>query len=203
MDVYHVAALVIYCLFLGAAILATILFGEGNFAKFKITGPYQVGHQDMYTSRDGIECSCFYPMDRDEYDKTIGQKGRNTFWFRNGYESRLGAVKATSSWDTEDHKHPWFYKFLDDCKLDTVQDGLLAKEFSSGEKKLIPIIFCHGLAGSRTTYSGILRDLASHGYIIFTLSHFDGTANMSKKKDGTTIYWTSKQPHQEIEYRRK
>ena len=122
--------------------------------------------------------------------------------FRHGYASRLGVVRATSTWDTEDHKNPWFYKYLDDVKMDTVQDGKLAKVFDSGELKPIPLIFCHGLAGSRTTYSGSCRDLASHGYIVLTLSHFDGTANYSKKKNGEEKYWTSHHPHQDIEFRR-
>jgi pimeloyl-ACP methyl ester carboxylesterase len=130
-------------------------------------------------------------MDKDEYEKTIGLKGRNSYMFRHGYMSRLGVTKATSSWGTEDHKHPWFYKYLDDVKMMTVQDGKLAKCFDSGEQKIIPLVFCHGLAGSRTTYSGTCRDLASHGYIVFTLSHFDGTANYSKKKNGDEKIWTS------------
>ena len=71
MDVYHLAALVIYCLFLGIAILVSFLWGEGNLNRFKITGPYEVGHKDIWTSEDGIECSCYYPMDREEYEDTI------------------------------------------------------------------------------------------------------------------------------------
>jgi hypothetical protein len=98
--------------------------------------------------------SVYYPMDREEYDKTIGEKGRNSFMFRHGYNSRLGLMKATSTWGTEDHKHPWLFKYLDDVKMNTVQDGKLASIFDSGQKKPIPVIFCHGLAGSRTTYSG-------------------------------------------------
>jgi len=62
----------------------------------------------------------YYPMDREEYDKTINEKGRNTYMFRHGYASRLGVVKATSTWDSEDHKHPWFFKYLDGVKMNTV-----------------------------------------------------------------------------------
>jgi len=66
--------------------------------------------------------------------------------------------------------------------MDTVQDGKLASIFKQENgPKLIPLVFCHGLTGSRTTQTGTCRDLASHGYIVFTLSHFDGTANHSVK----------------------
>jgi len=40
MDVYSIIALVIYCVFLATAILANIIFGEGNFNKFTMSGPY-------------------------------------------------------------------------------------------------------------------------------------------------------------------
>ena len=64
------------------------------------------------------------------------------------------------------------------------------------------MVYCHGLAGSRTTYSGSCKDLASHGYIVFSLSHFDGTANYSKKKSGEELYWSSMIPYTDIEFRR-
>jgi hypothetical protein len=67
MDVYSVIALIIYCIFLAIAIICAINFGEGNLDKFELTGPYEVGHKDMFTIEDGLELSCYYPMDRDEY----------------------------------------------------------------------------------------------------------------------------------------
>jgi len=59
-------------------------------------------------------------MDRDEYERTIGETGKNSYMFRHGFKSRMGIVKATSNYDTENHKHPWFFKYLDDIKMDTV-----------------------------------------------------------------------------------
>jgi len=141
-------------------------------------------------------------MDRDTFDSMIGLKGRNSYWFRHGFKSRLGLIKATSTWGTEDHKHEWLFKYLDHVKMNTVQDGPLARVFASGEQKIIPVVFCHGMAGSRTAYSGSCKDLASHGYLVVTLSHFDGTANYSKKRNGEEKMWSSFQPHDDIEFRR-
>jgi len=31
--------------------------------------------------------------------------------------------------------------------------------------------------------------MASHGYIVFSIDHHDGTAYYSKKEDGREIYW--------------
>ena len=68
---------------------------------------------------------------------------------------------------------------------------------------MIPLIFCHGLASSRTTHSGSCRDLASHGYIVFTVDHHDGTAYYSKTISGTEEYWPLDQELLDIDYRAK
>lgn len=59
-----------------------------------MSGPYQVGHQDIYSEKDGIVLSVYYPMDIEEYKRTINKPGRNSYWLRNGYEGRLGIAKA-------------------------------------------------------------------------------------------------------------
>lgn len=58
-------------------------------------------------------------MDKEEHYNTLNSK-TNSYWFRYGYKSRLGLTKATSSWGTEDHPSPWFYKYLDDVRMNTV-----------------------------------------------------------------------------------
>lgn len=69
-------------------------------------------------------------MDREEYDNTISERGRNTFWLRYGYASRKGISKANASWGDEDGPHPWMFKYTDFIALNTVQDGKIAKEFN-------------------------------------------------------------------------
>ena len=68
-------------------------------------------------------------------------------------------------------------------------------------RPLIPIIMLHGLAGSRTSQSGSCRDLASHGYIVFSIDHNDESAYYSRKKDGTDRYWPLEQDLLDTEYR--
>ena len=87
-------------------------------------------------------------------------------------------------------------------KMDTVQDGKLAQDFgglasddieSRKQLKMIPILFLHGLSGSRTSQSGSCRDLASHGYCVFSIDHHDGSAHYSRKENGDEVYWDLKQ----------
>jgi len=154
MDVYSIIALIIYCLFLSLSILSVVFFGEGNLDRYEITGPFEVGHKDLFTLANGFELSCYYPMDREVFKDTISNEpDRNSYMFRHGYKSRFGLAKATAPYETDDYKHPWFFKYLDTCRMNTCQDGKLAEVYYSGEKKLLPIVFSHGLCGTRTTYS--------------------------------------------------
>ena len=70
-------------------------------------------------------------------------------------------------------------------------------------RPLIPVIMLHGLAGSRTSQSGSCRDLASHGYIVFSIDHNDGSAYYSRKNEGSEQYWPLEQDLLDIDYRRK
>jgi len=74
--------------------------------------------------------------------------------------------------------------------MDVVLDGDVAELFASGKKKLKPVIFSHGLVCMGVSYSGILKDLASHGYIVFALNHQDGSGLYTEKRDGTPVVWT-------------
>lgn len=48
------------------------------------------------------------------------------------------------------------------------------------DSKLVPIIYSHGLASSCGIYSAHLRELASHGYIIFAMDHQDGSCGYTE-----------------------
>ena len=64
------------------------------------------------------------------------------------------------------------------------------------------MILCHGLCGSKTSQSGSCRDLASHGYIVFSLDHFDGSAHYSIKENGEELYWSTEQNLTEVQVRK-
>lgn len=66
-------------------------------------------------------------------------------------------------------------------------DGPIAQEFLNENNKLIPIILSHGLMASRMLYTTIGRELASHGYIVFSPDHHDGSNHYTEDKDGNPV----------------
>ena len=74
----------------------------------------------MNSEIDGIEMSCFYPMDLREYSIRIVEKGRNSYFMRHGYDSRLAIAKAVQPYGSKKAANSYLYKFLDDIQMDTV-----------------------------------------------------------------------------------
>lgn len=68
--------------------------------------------------------------------------------------------------------------------LDCILGGTLSHDFADGNKLLMPILFSHGILGCNSTYSGLLKDMASHGYIVFALNHMDGTCIYTEDSQG-------------------
>ena len=65
------------------------------------------------------------------------------------------------------------------------------------------MIFCHGLTCNRSSYSGMCREFASHGYIVFSLDHFDGSCHYTVKRSGQEKYWSSLHDPKDKEIRNK
>lgn len=57
------------------------------------------------------------------------------------------------------------------------------------KEKLVPIIFQHGLGASITLHSQHLRELASHGYVIFCPESIAGCSIYTELKDGKPILY--------------
>jgi len=59
-------------------------------------------------------------------------------------------------------KYPEFIStFALKLTLDIENDGPLSSDFDKGKKKLIPIIFSHGIIAARNLYGTHFRELAS------------------------------------------
>lgn len=103
-------------------------------------------------------------------------------WLRYGDETILGLAKSAMPYGSKDHKPLFFFRPLRNVMLDCIANEDMSKDFTTQgcdatrghpKKKLIPLIFCHGISSNRTMHSGLCKDMASHGYIVFALDHED------------------------------
>ena len=71
------------------------------------------------------------------------------------------------------------------AKMEVLLDGEMSAKFKTGKSAIRPVIFSHGWTGDKTQYSGIAKDLASHGYLVIVINHRDGTCFYTETEDGT------------------
>ena len=67
LGVYSLTWSIIYFVVLALIVLWITIYGEGNLAKIKLIGPFEVGHKDFHLKESGITVSVYYPMDKSEY----------------------------------------------------------------------------------------------------------------------------------------
>lgn len=61
-------------------------------------------------------------------------------------------------------------------------------------KKFIPIVFSHGLTGSRALYSTSAMELASNGFIVLALDHHDGSCAYTEDQNGKEYHFDTEGP---------
>ncbi|TNV79108.1 hypothetical protein FGO68_gene4215 [Halteria grandinella] len=185
--------------------LLLILFGETDFSRLLLNGRYEVGFKEFRSHIHDNEVSVYYPVDKEYHARHIGE--RNTLWTRHGEETLQGMARASGSntYGGNGKKESLvLMRHLRKVYMDTVYDGEMSKEFINDGKALVPLIFCHGISSNRTMQSGTCRDFASHGYIVFSLDHKDGTASFYKSKCGTKqAYYDNSKLLYDYEHRRE
>jgi len=72
-------------------------------------------------------------------------------------------------------------------QIPVYKEGPFSTQFTAKNKKIKPIVLSHGYTGNGNYWSGMCRDFASRGYIIFTPDHCDGSGVFTMKKDGTHV----------------
>lgn len=65
----------------------------------------------------------------------------------------------------------------------------LDKDFSSGEKKLIPMVFVHGNNANAEEHYHVPMILAAHGYLAISMSMMDGTGPYCTNKKGEDVWF--------------
>ncbi|XP_016068347.1 PREDICTED: platelet-activating factor acetylhydrolase [Miniopterus natalensis] len=142
------------------ALMAAAVFGQTTIPKG--SGPYSVGCTDLmskYTNKSTF-LRLYYPSQDNDHPDTIWipnkeyffglSKFLGTHWIMGNILSLLfGSMTTPASWNAP-------------VKTD---------------EKYPLIVFSHGLGAFRTIYSAIGNDLASHGFIVATVEHRDGSAS--------------------------
>lgn len=178
----------IWISYLGYSItlLLYLVYGTGDLSKFSTRGLFAVGFKEFYVKKTSCAVSVFYPMDKSTYNKAV-YKCRRWLNYRKGdkFIKMLCQANKAFSFDPNVKLEPtWKYYFWRDITMDVCPDGEIAQFFKSGEFKLCPIVFSHGMKGSRCMYSTICQEMASHGYIVFALDHHDGSCPYTEDRSG-------------------
>ncbi|EPQ04423.1 Platelet-activating factor acetylhydrolase [Myotis brandtii] len=142
------------------ALMAAAIMGQSEIPKG--SGPYPVGCTDLMSTytKQGTFLRLYYPAQDNDHPDTVWipnkqyffglSKFLGTHWLMGNVLSLLFGSKTTpASWNAP---------------------------VRTGEKYPL-VVFSHGLGAFRTIYSAIGNDLASHGFIVATVEHRDGSAS--------------------------
>jgi hypothetical protein len=173
-------------------------YGVGDFSHVESRGQFAVGFKEIYVPGEENAVSVFYPMDKERRNNTL-----NKWWLHyRMYDAFLAGMSRSRKWRQNSKSSAPLQQMYSwrNVEFDAEPDGRLADVFYKGEKKLIPIVFSHGLTASRVLYQVTARELASHGYIIFLIDHHDGTCTYTENKRGDKkFYFDSDTPFWQYE----
>ncbi len=61
-----------------------------------------------------------------------------------------------------------------------MENGNISDDFVTEDKKIRPVIWSHDNMADSTSSTGMCMNLASHGYIVFAITHFDGSSGYTE-----------------------
>jgi len=138
--------------------------------------------------------SVWYPIDEGNYETSQykmymeGNALENLTWIMKG--GMWIAMQPVS----DDKASPWPLKHIMSIRTEAVLDAPIANDFSSGDQKLIPIVFSHGILANKEDYQIYCMEMASNGYIVLIHDHCCGTGRYVQKEKEVVPMNTS-MPH--------
>lgn len=135
--------MVLHAAALGTSILLSIIF-KCDFSDVKPTGKYAVGHLEMFAEAGGNAISVFYPV-----DPTKRNPMKSKLWLQSA-DKFTYHMEIAEKWSSQSfYKWPAFHaRSWRKLRIDAETNAPLADDFTAG-KKLIPIVWSHGLVSSR------------------------------------------------------
>ena len=139
--------------------------------------------------KHGNEVQVFYPIKiREESDEL-----EVADWLPHGEKSITGILALTVSLCNL-VKVPFVHlqsKGLKHVKSMVYKNAPLSEDFKG--KAIVPIVFSHGLQSATFLYTMALRDLASHGFLVFAVNHQDGSNLHTVTRDGVDKFYGAKE----------
>ena len=165
------------------AMTLVLFFSPSNNVPIK--GKHDSGYKEiMIGEKEGdnpIRVSVFYPTVKRKGFKVGKNKPNRPFWAPDGDKTVQGMfnkAKFSSS----------IFSFMRYAEMDSERDADVDEEFKG--QKLPVMIFSHGIRGHRNIASGLCREFASQGFVVYSLEHNDGSAacTFDEKKSETNFY---------------
>lgn len=110
----------------------------------------------------------FYPVDKAEYDKFKHKSSRNVSRTPKGVWTAYGISKGIVGISS-------LFKYFKEERIQALNNHPMHTDFADNKQKLRPVLFSPGLVFGRTGYSGICRELASHGMMVYAIDHTDNS----------------------------
>ena len=183
----YIARIVIsalYLLLLLWSVGLRMCYGDGSLDPIKETsGDYGVGVKRVWTKTNSNQLLVFYPTDKAEYTKAMcDDKNKQPFDFENErFHSDLNRMFMAMGGEVVEEADAYY--MLGDLTIDAWVNGPLLSKATC----LTPIIINHGFGGNCSAYSGLGRELASHGYIVFVMDSHCGAQHWTVKENGQDV----------------
>lgn len=111
----------------------------------------------------------FYPVDLEEYRKGKNRSSRNISRTPHGSYTSKGIASSIPVFPSI------MFKYFTQERIQVLKDHAMHTDFAANKKPLRPVFFSPGLVFGRTGYTGICRELASHGMIVYAFDHTDNS----------------------------
>lgn len=171
-----------------------LTFGNCSFDGYRVQGPYKAGFKVIRTDKFDNEVQVYYPMDEAEYDRNK-DTDRNIFLiYPKTFQYFLTGFGYSISTSTKSQVNPpaFLFRPYQPVRVGAILEAPVAKDFATGGKKLIPMVFSHGLSAHRAYYTMVGKDFASQGYVVFGINHCDGSAAFRIDRAGNPHYYDYK-----------
>jgi len=163
--------------------------GDFSFTKYKLRGPFRktVAHATFHAQKTECAVSVYFPTDVGEvYHRPKSPWLNYDMKYIRHYLDMRKWYKNQDKADSEYYQYPARSLTTLAYEKSGERNLRLCKKLKSS--KIVPIVFSHGLTGSRAAYSAQFTELAAHGYMVFALDHHDGSCPYTEDSTGSTFW---------------